>query len=1458
MVIKTASPGVVITEVDLTRGNIDAITQNVGAIVGPFQKGPVDEFTLVNTELDLLNIFGKPTDENYEYWWTVNNFLSYGGIAYVLRADDSYGEEQLMRNATNGFSIYVKNDTHFSEVIHPAGLTGQFIARTPGTWGNSLGVSVIDAGADFAFTMNARGVSSAATGEILDGTFGGDFGDLKSGEVQGLSIEIKGSGFSVGEIIDNPTLDEPRPLNPDGSIPLPAESLSLIITNVDDEGPVAAVELTTAGAGYVSANNVDVTGSNGDGMKVNIIAGDTGAALTAAITNRSNNYSATLLDAGFTETYVYNVALTVGWSDTNPNDVNRVDPLGMRVVGDFTNGRMTAVRVVSGGVGYKTGDVFDIVQITGPAGARTVQPADVDTTIRITDTDAAGQVIKVEIATGGDLYSVGDVLKLDGDYTDPAYITVKSTTSNGALLRVDVQNSGINYVVGDTFDWTPIGGSVALGSTSIVFAGTPGTSYTPGLYKNVEMWRKVGTEIITTGSAADVTVDNLGKVSAVQVIAGGGGWKLNDTAVFDPDDIGGTATGAITSLPTTPTAAGSGYTNGAYGQPHIPATGGTGTGCTLSLSVSGPQGYVSAAAVGEGGTGYSVNDSLSFSNTNAGGVGSGFAARVATVAAGVVTGITIVTPGTGYLVGVYGGSAIPTSGGTGIGCGISFFVTGGRVGTVKLINAGRGYVAGDRLGIDNGYTGYAGSGFSMILAANQVDTAGSGFLGRVNDIDATPAQIKITNVAQSGEEIPSGFEIGDHNRMLVDGLSAAKLEWLVDPANESRHFKAVDVRGNDISTGSSQGHIFDYSESKVSKQVTNANLVTDNVPLYSIRYLSTTPNINVEEGQYIKFDKDPQVYGPVRFVSHEVSYYCYDNITLSANITNAVRRFKTYSAKDGNAKFGWPARPKNGARVTPSITPEVVIGTTDNPATAWNEASPKIGPTHLGQTFAYSGVFDVWVYQGEPRGNQLFYDGTYVYRLQAIRDWYPQQKAYMDIPWSRFAARPIVTQYGADRGTTNDALNILIYDRTGEISGAKGTLLESYIGVSKLQGNKTPEGDDNYYMSVINSRSQYVYANKVLALGSYGRIPGNNVPPGAVAGSDQKCEYIDPSDFRLSRGVDNLRLDTADTLAGYEKIQQESLEDLDYILTGPATPYLPNASLSNVIDASIAKVNNIIGIAEARQDCIAFVSPPRELMLGRSEIGSSSLDTLSITEDMIEWADKVTSSSYAVIDSGYKYCFDRFDDAGGSSTGGKPGYRFVPLNGDIAGTLVYSSIISQPWYSPAGMVRGQIRDVVSLPYNPNKEQRDLLYTHRINPVVSFPGEGTVLFGDKTALAYNSAFDRINVRKLFLVLERQIAKSARTNLFEFNDDVTRTIFKNNVNPFLRDVQAKRGMYDFLVICDETNNTPEVIDRNEFVADIYIKPAKSINFITLNFIATRTGISFEESIGLFRGTTNRGST
>lgn len=538
-------------------------------------------------------------------------------------------------------------------------------------------------------------------------------------------------------------------------------------------------------------------------------------------------------------------------------------------------------------------------------------------------------------------------------------------------------------------------------------------------------------------------------------------------------------------------------------------------------------------------------------------------------------------------------------------------------------------------------------------------------------------------------------------------------------------------------------------------------------------------------------------------------FYLYSADLVTDNRVNVMWNPATYSLLEG-LNVGLPAAPTNGQKAT------VTLG---------------------GDVYLYNATVGSWIVQYTLKEGDLFTDGTNVFQLSVADDWYTNQVAFQGIPWYRFASRPGTTPNAIDKGATNDGLNVILYDRTGELTGSKGNVLEQYFGVSKLPGAKTQEGELNYYVDVVNTRSGYIFANKDVAAATLGYVGQFNTEfslddPGTAIGDGINAGFIDVKVYDLSGGVDQLEASLGELQHAYNKFNRENVSDLDYILQGPG--------LSN-FDDSVAKANFLISIVEERRDCMVFISPPKYMVVGQA-------DSETITDSIVSFAKELSSSSYAVFDSGYKYTYDRFNDK----------YRYVPLNGDIAGLMVFSSIVAEPWYSPAGMSRGQIRNVVKLPYNPSKTQRDQLYVDRVNPVVSFPGEGTVLFGDKTALGYSSAFDRINVRKLFLVLERAIAKSARTNLFEFNDEITRSLFKNNVNPFLRNVQAKRGMYDFLVVCDSSNNPPEVVDRNEFVADIYIKPSRSINYIGLNFIATKTGVTFDESVGLFRGTnqtTNR---
>ena len=306
-----------------------------------------------------------------------------------------------------------------------------------------------------------------------------------------------------------------------------------------------------------------------------------------------------------------------------------------------------------------------------------------------------------------------------------------------------------------------------------------------------------------------------------------------------------------------------------------------------------------------------------------------------------------------------------------------------------------------------------------------------------------------------------------------------------------------------------------------------------------------------------------------------------------------------------------------------------------------------------------------------------------------------------------------------------------------------------------------------------------------------------------------------PFSASMSGGADGTIV-TANVISAYAQFANADSVDISLIISGPANQAIATNLISN--------------IAEVRKDCLVFLSPERSDVVNNP--GNEVTDSLA-------YRDSLTSTSFAVMDSGWKYQYDKYNDT----------YRYVPLNGDIAGLCARTDLERDPWYSPGGLNRGIIKNVIKLAYNPTKTNRDDLYVKGINPVVSFQGEGTVLFGDKTMLSKPSAFDRINVRRLFVVLEKSIARAARFSLFEFNDQFTRAQFVALVEPFLRDVQGRRGITDFRVVCDETNNTPEVIDRNEFVGDIYIKPARSINFIQLNFVAVRTGVSFDEVVGQF---------
>ena len=404
------------------------------------------------------------------------------------------------------------------------------------------------------------------------------------------------------------------------------------------------------------------------------------------------------------------------------------------------------------------------------------------------------------------------------------------------------------------------------------------------------------------------------------------------------------------------------------------------------------------------------------------------------------------------------------------------------------------------------------------------------------------------------------------------------------------------------------------------------------------------------------------------------------------------------------------------------------------------------------------------------------------------------------------SAAPGTSPYVSDRSGSNDELHVVVVDEDGGISGKAGDVLETFDSLSKASDAKTPQGDTNYYADVIYNKSKFVYWMDHHSSGTNW---------GSAAASTTFTSVTTIKNDSLSGGSDGSAGTVGQRKTAYEKFEDAETVDVNLIIAGKC-------------DAT--HIDNLITIAENRKDAVVFASPERADVVN---VASGVTQAVNVTG----FFNGIRSSSFVVFDSGYKYTYDKYNDV----------FRFVPLNGDIAGLCARTDLVADSHFSPAGFNRGVIRGAIKLAFNPNKTQRDDLYRARINPVCTFPGQGTILFGDKTGLSKPSAFDRINVRRLFITLEKAISTASKFQLFEFNDEFTRAQFRNIVEPFLRDVQGRRGITDFLVVCDETNNTGDVIDRNEFRADIFVKPARSINFITLTFVATRTGVSFEEVIG-----------
>jgi len=475
----------------------------------------------------------------------------------------------------------------------------------------------------------------------------------------------------------------------------------------------------------------------------------------------------------------------------------------------------------------------------------------------------------------------------------------------------------------------------------------------------------------------------------------------------------------------------------------------------------------------------------------------------------------------------------------------------------------------------------------------------------------------------------------------------------------------------------------------------------------------------------------------------------------------------------------------------------------------------------------------------------------------SVSDWYNNQTLGLTnttIYWKSIAPKPVSNQYVLERNGKNDAIHVVVVDDLGSITGNQGTLLEKHVGLSKALDSVSAVNSPQkiWYEQYLADFSSQVYAggNPSSAADSYWgtapRATGFTTYSGVASASftpvstanglwgssaqDITFSAIGNKTYTLTGGVDyssagGMKPTLADLITSYDKFSNKDEVQVDYLIMGPGL---------DSVSQSQAKAGYLISLAEQRKDCIAVIGPHRSDLVGQT-------NTTTQTTNLIKFFSGVNSSlpssSYAVFDSGYKYTYDRFNNK----------FVYIPCNADVAGLMCRTNIVAYPWFSPAGQQRGIINNAIKLAYNPSKAQRDQLYPQRINAIVTQPGIGTLLFGDKTALGYASAFDRINVRRLFLTIEQALQRAAQAQLFELNDELTRANFKNIVEPYLRDVQAKRGLYGFFVVCDTTNNTPDVIDNNEFRADIFLKPAKSINYVTLTFVATRTGVSFEEVAG-----------
>jgi phage tail sheath protein FI len=544
-------------------------------------------------------------------------------------------------------------------------------------------------------------------------------------------------------------------------------------------------------------------------------------------------------------------------------------------------------------------------------------------------------------------------------------------------------------------------------------------------------------------------------------------------------------------------------------------------------------------------------------------------------------------------------------------------------------------------------------------------------------------------------------------------------------------------------------------------------------------------------------------------------------------IDNSTISFDGFADVNTSADFIYVTHPyMNGDLVT--YTNEsgnnVITGLSNNASyyvVASNSSGLKLATTPFGTAISITAT---------SISNSYFVANTTAIRID-VQDPYrlhtPFSSQYVTRHWEFYNSvdgAPGQSDFVRFNGNTaaNDEMHIVVVDDGGAFTGTPGTILEVYKGLSRATDSKNNDNSGNYYKDVINQNSAYVW---------WANDDGGALSANAMNVSSSVTTA--PGDYYFTLGNDGYDESNPSAFSSIASAYDmfRSSEDVDISLVMQGRPLGGLTSVNGTTVGNYQMANYIIdNICEIRKDCVALVSPDKSLTL--NSFGTEATN-------LAAWRGALHSTSYAVMDTGYKYQYDRYNDV----------YRWIPMNGDIAGLCARTDQTNDAWWSPAGFNRGQIKNLVKLAYNPRKAERDVLYINGVNPVVTFPGQGTILYGDKTLQAKPSAFDRINVRRLFIVLEKAISVAAKYSLFEFNDAFTRSQFKNLINPYLRTIKGRRGITDFLVVCDETNNTPQVIDSNQFVGDIYIKPARSINFIQLNFVAVGTGVQFSEVIGKF---------